>query len=188
MIKLTLKRSKITWVDIFSFLTPFLLSVLAFYLLGNVEIIGIELKGLGEILASMISFTSIIIGVLMALFCVIVSIQDSDVMKKLRENGGDKLLFGFSFETLMSNIILLILSLVLQVVKEYLRAEWVIKWGDFLVLLWVSISIYVLLSSIRTVYYLLILSMFQKDKTLRPETEGISQEDEEKLKDRYSKT
>lgn len=187
MIKLTLKRNKITLVDFLSFLLPLLLSALAFYFLGKVKIIGIELKGLGEILASMISFTSIIIGILMALFCVIVSIQDSDVMKKLRENGGDKLLFGFSFETLMSNIILLILSLVLQVVKEYSGAEWVIKWGDFLVLLWISISIYVLLSSIRTVYYLLIVSMFQKDKTLRPDTKRISQVDEENLKDKYSK-
>ncbi|MGK0551911.1 hypothetical protein ACSFB8_07470 [Enterococcus faecalis] len=124
-----------------------------------------HLPGLDSILESVINFTSIIIGVLIALFGIIVTITDKDVMKKLRKNRDDKVIFKYSLETLVSNFILLVYSIVMRSIIKFPND---LFHTQCMINIWVFVIFFSISSSIRTIYYLLLISFNQNDRTGRP--------------------
>lgn len=162
---------------------PFILSLSFACINFKLKIIDSTLPGLEKILESVITFTSIIIGILIALFGVVVTLSDTDVMKKLQQNKGDRVIFHYSLETLVTNFIVLILSIVMQSLIEFDPSLGLI---DFYVSIWFLFSLYSITSSIRTIYYLLLISFNQDNKSSRPNSSlGIS--DEERMALRANK-
>ena len=92
----------------------YIIGILVAWLNYRMDIININLAGLDSVLESIVNYTSIIIGVLIALFGIIVTLTDKDIMVKLQKGRGDKTIFRYSVETLISNFILLILTIFLQ--------------------------------------------------------------------------
>lgn len=127
--------------------------------------ITLALPGIEFIIDSIINYTSIIIGVLIALFGVVVALSDKDVMIKLQKKNDDKTIFKYSVETLISNFILLIFSISMQ---SLVRFDPPLQYIDYIISIWVGIIIFALISSIRTIYFLLMISFNQNDNSKRP--------------------
>lgn len=125
------------------------------------------LPGVDKVFDSVVNFTSIIIGVLIALFGVVITITDKDIMVKLQKNRGDKTIFIYSIETLLSNFALLILTIILQSLISF---ETQLSGTNFLVQFWFIILIFSVVSSIRTIFYLLLISFNQNDRSKRPKS------------------
>lgn len=178
---------KIKKGDFIPTILPIIISIIVFIACYYSDFINIELKGLNEVLNSIITFTSIIIGVLVALFSLIVSISDSDVMQELRSLKGDRTLFKYCLETLTSNFILLLESIIMQVMIGYFsNVEYITAFNIFLYV-WISSIFFVFSSSGRTIYYLLMISFNQKNNTVRPKKITLNIVESEKLKNDYSK-
>lgn len=178
---------KIKKGDLIPTILPTVLSGITFAACYYVDFINIELKGLDEVLNSIITFTSIIIGVLVALFSLIVSISDSDIMQELKSLKGDRTLFKYCLETLISNFVLLFESIIMQVIIGYFSNPNYLMLFTLFIYIWISSVIFVFSSSGRTIYYLLMISFNQKNNTLRPETKKISKAESEILRTNYSK-
>ncbi|EHD3774710.1 hypothetical protein ACWH4J_09070 [Enterococcus faecalis] len=139
-----------------------------------------NLPGLDSILESVINFTSIIIGVLIALFGIIVTITDKDVMKKLRKNRDDKVIFKYSLETLVSNFILLIASVIMQSIIKFPND---LFYTQCMINIWIFFIFFSISSSIRTIYYLLLISFNQNDQSSRPNSQyTITEERRDELR------
>lgn len=178
---------KIDKKDFLPTFLPTFLAVVVFVFCYFFDFINIHLKGLDAVLNSIITFTSIIIGVLIALFSLIVSISDSDIMQELKALKGDRTLFKYCLETLISNFLLLVESIFMQVLIEYFsNSDYVIFFNIF-IYVWISSIFFVFSSSARTIYYLLMISFNQKNNSIRPETKRIDKEDSKKLRERFSK-
>ena len=148
--------------------------------------INIDLKGLDDVFNSVITFTSIIIGVLVALFGIIVSISDTDIMLEIRRHRGEKALFIYCLETLISNFILLVISMIMQILINYSEYE-NMKIGITVVFyVWIFVTIYMLASSIRTIYYLLLISFNQNNNSNRPTGEQLSDEERTEVRNNFS--
>lgn len=165
-------------VDNLLMFLPSIIGVITFVVNFKYGIVSSSLPGLDKVVESIINFTSIIIGILTALFGVVVTLSDKDVMKKLQQNRGDKTIYKYSVETLLSNFVLLILSIVLQSLLEF---KPILFWTDCFLNLWISILMLALFSSIRTIYYLLLISFNQENKSKRPSSSLIISD--EKVKD-----
>lgn len=145
----------------------YIIGILVAWLNYGMDIININLAGLDSVLESIVNYTSIIIGVLIALFGIIVTLTDKDIMVKLQKGRGDKTIFRYSVETLISNFILLILTIFLQsVVKMEPHPDF----ANFTVQIWFFMFVFSIVSSVRTIFYLLLISFNQNDKTKRPES------------------
>lgn len=145
-----------------------------------ITLINKSLPGLESILDSVINFTSIIIGVLIALFGIIVTITDKDVMKKLQKDRGDKTIFKYSLETLISNFILLINSVIMQSVIRFPED---LPFTQLMMNIWVFLIFFSIASSIRTIYYLLLISFNQNDRSARPSSDyTLTDQEREELR------
>lgn len=163
---------------------PSIIAVITFIVNLKYGIVSNSLPGLDNVVESIINFTSIIIGILTALFGVVVTLSDKDVMKKLQQNRGDKTIYKYSVETLLSNFIVLILSIILQSLLEF---KPILFWTDCFLNFWVSILMLALFSSIRTIYYLLLISFNQENKAGRPQSSlTISDEEVKDLRKKNS--
>lgn len=164
-------------IDKIVFIVPWVPALLFLIINWKSRIITKTLPGMPAILDSIINFTSIIIGVLIALFGVIVTITDSDVMKKLKGSYGDKQIFKYSLETLISNFIVLVLSIVLQSLVEFSKQ---VQGTQLIINLWSFAVVFATCSSIRTIYYLLLISFNQNDETKRPKGRKTLTDDEKR--------
>ena len=131
------------------------------------NLVSSTLPGLDKVLESVITFTSIIIGILIALFGVVVTLTDKDIMKKLQKETGDRTIFMYSLETLLTNFVVLILSIAMQSIIEFNPS---LLWVDSYIDIWLFFVLFSLLSSIRTIYYLLLISFNQDNKGARPKS------------------
>lgn len=159
---------------------PVFIAIVISYFNIKYNTISSSLPGLDKVLESVINFTSIIIGILLALFGVVVTLSDTDVMKKLQQNRGDKTIFKYSIETMLTNFLVLILSIVLQSLLEF---EPKLFWIENFLYFWFFFVLYSLTSSIRTVYYLFLISFNQENRSSRPKSSlTISEEDRMRLR------
>lgn len=163
-------------------LFPILFSMSIFYLNIKYVVISSSLPGLEKVLESVINFTSIIIGILLALFGVVVTLSDKDVMKKLQQNRGDKTIFKYSIETMITNFIVLVLSIISQSLLDFSPK---LPWIDIYFYFWLFFVLYSLTSSIRTIYYLLLISFNQDDHSLRPSS-SLKMESDDRIKFRLN--
>ncbi|MDY3705191.1 hypothetical protein [Vagococcus lutrae] len=163
---------------------PFFFGIIMLYVNWKFKFISQKLPGIDSILDSIINYTSIIIGVLVALFGIIVTITESDVMKKLKGVNGDKIVFKYSLETLLSNFIVLILSIVLQSLTKF---EPTLKMTDTILIIWFFCLIYATVSSIKTIFYLLLISFYQDDKSKKPSsTSKMTKEKELEIQQKHT--
>lgn len=181
------EQFKLRKSDLIPTFLPTVLAIVSFMLLFFSDIFNSRLLGIEEVIDSIINFTSIIIGVLVALFGIIVTISDTDIMKKIREEKGERLLFRYCLETLTSNFLLLIFSIIFQVLVNYSSQEQLKNKVDCYSYFWFSLIIFVFVSSFRTIYYLLMISFNQNDNTQRPDSHKLDKEKSLDLRKRYSK-
>lgn len=159
---------------------PIIFATACSYFNIRYSIILSSLPGLDKVLESVINFTSIIIGILLALFGVVVTLSDTDVMKKLQQNKGDKTIFKYSIETMLTNFSVLLLSIILQSLLEFQPK---LFWLEIFLYFWFFFVLYALASSIRTIYYLLLISFNQENRSSRPNPSlTISEQDRMRLR------
>jgi len=175
---------KMKFIDKVIKILPWIIAIL-FLVINNIfNLVNIFLPGLQEIINSLITFTSIIIGILTALFGIIISLTDKEVMIKLQKNNDDKTIYKYSIETLLSNFLLLIFSIVLQSLTRFDPA---LSYINHVLTIWLGIIGFVLTSSLRTIYFLLLISFNHNDKSSRPVSEYKLRNDERrKLREKYS--
>lgn len=154
-------------IDFFLYALPLIVAVTVFFLNDRFLLVTKELPGVEKIIESIINYTSIIIGVLIALFGIVVALTDKDIMKKLQKNNKDNTIFRYCVETLISNFLLLAISIILQSIVQF-RSQ--ISYTQLILNLWISIVFFATASSIRTIYYLLLISFNQNDHSVRPES------------------
>lgn len=171
-------------IDRFYLFLPLLLGIACFFLNMKYPIITIHVPGLTNIIDSIINYTSIIIGVLTALFGIVVTLTDKDVMLKLQKNNDDKTIFKYGVETLISNFLLLVLSIVMQ---SLVRFESPLSYIDWILNIWSGIIVFSLTSSIRTIYFLLMISFNQNDNSQRP-VSNYTITEQERIELRQSKS
>lgn len=163
---------------------PLIFGTSCIYLNFKYTVVTIGLPGLDNIIESIINYTSIIIGVLIALFGIVVTLTDKDIMLKLQKNNDDKTIFKYGVETLVSNFLLLVSSIVMQSLVAFSTP---LPHMKLVVSLWLGAIVFSLISSVRTVYFLLMISFHQNDNSTRPKTDfTISDTDRQELRERKS--
>ncbi|MCR8969591.1 hypothetical protein [Facklamia sp. 7083-14-GEN3] len=140
-------------------------------------------EGIDNLFNHFITFSSIIVGVLIALFSVLISLDNTTIMKELERVEGEKLLVQFGTETLLSNLMLLVYTVMLQFLVSNQIFE---KYLNILISICLGIAITTLVSSIRTTYYFLIVPLNKNNKRIK-ENSPLTEEDKEKLQKKYSK-
>ena len=154
-------------IDYFLYALPLIVAVIVFFLNNRFLLVTKELPGIENIIESIINYTSIIIGVLIALFGIVVALTDKDIMRKLQKNNKDNTIFRYCVETLISNFLLLAISIILQSIVQFRNQ---IPYTQLILNLWVFIVFFATVSSIRTIYYLLLISFNQNDHSIRPKS------------------
>lgn len=162
-------------IDFFLYALPLIVAIIIFLLNDQFLLVTKELPGVENIIESIINYTSIIIGVLIALFGIVVALTDKDIMKKLQKNNKDNTIFRYCVETLMSNFFLLAISIILQSIVQFRNQ---IPYTQLLLNIWVSVVFFATVSSIRTIYYLLLISFNQNDHSVRPKSNYTINDDE----------
>lgn len=183
---MVISLGKIKFNDLLPTFLPLLLFIVTFILCFIIPGLNVNILGLNEILGSLITFTSIIIGVLIALFGIIVTLSETDIMQEIRDRKGDRSLFRYSIETLISNFVLLLLSILFQSLIYYKDNSDMYNFINFYFYVWISLTVFVLFSSARTIYYLLMISFNQNNINKRAETTTLEEEESENLRDKYS--
>lgn len=171
-------------IDKFYLFLPLFLGVLCSVLNLKYFIVTVSLPGLENIIDSIINYTSIIIGVLTALFGIVVTLTDKDIMIKLQKNNDDKTILKYGIETLLSNFFLLVFSIVMQSLIRFVTP---VQYIDQIISVWLGIIVFSLTSSIRTIYFLLMISFQQNDNSKRPKTNyTLSDAERKKLREENS--
>lgn len=78
-----------------------------------------NLLGFSSVLESVITFSSIIIGFYTAMYGVLLTLKDSDIMTAFRENKLTGILKFQLYDSLIASFLILILSILLQVLVKY---------------------------------------------------------------------
>lgn len=179
-------KTKFAFGDLIPTFLPTFFSLITFFLCLVLKFIDTNILGLGDMINSIITFTSIIVGVLIALFGIIVSLSEADIMREIRNRKGEKALFRFCIETLISNFVLLLQSIVFQGLINYKDEKNLTSFVNFFSYIWFSLVVFVLVSSCRTIYYLLMISFNQNNNSIRPTSEKLTQTESKSVRNRYS--
>lgn len=173
-------------IDKFYMYLPLILCGFVVYLNLNYNVVTYTLPGIENIIDSIINYTSIIIGVLTALFGIVITLTDKAIMIKLQKSNDDKTIFKYGIETLISSFFLLIYSIVMQ---SLIRFEIPVNFIQQIISLWLGAIVFSLSSSIRTIYFLLMISFQNNDNSKRPQTTyTISDLEREELRKGSSKS
>lgn len=78
-----------------------------------------KVSGFEHLLESVITFSSIIIGFYSAMYGVLITLKDSDIFMRFRENGLTGIFRAQLYESLSSSFVILVVSVSLQVLKNY---------------------------------------------------------------------
>nr|DAJ07209.1 MAG TPA: hypothetical protein [Caudoviricetes sp.] len=97
---------------------PFFFSVL-FLIIKDYFKINYSLKGYENILESIITFSSIIIGFFTAMYGVLITLKDSDVLRAFRRNGLTGILKYQLYDSLTVSFLVLVISVIMQGLENY---------------------------------------------------------------------
>ncbi|WP_270340066.1 hypothetical protein [Leuconostoc mesenteroides] len=117
-----------------------------------------KIIGFNDVLTSIVSFSAIIIGFYTAMYGVLISISDSDFMKKARKFNLDGLFKYQLYDSLAASFITFLISVVVQVMMNYNN-----KAADICFDIWVFCTAYFLATSFRSIS-LLIGVLFHHDQ------------------------
>lgn len=105
-------------IDYLSAIFPTISGIISFLLflwIGE----GYKLKGIDDVIGSIINFSSIIIGFYSAMYGILLTLKDSDIMRKFKENDLESHLKWQLYESLIFSFLILITSIALQVIINY---------------------------------------------------------------------
>lgn len=138
-------------------------------------------KGYGDVLESIISFSAIIIGFYTAMYGVLITLQNSDIMKIMRIRKVEWLLKYQLYESLVTSFLILILSIIMQVLKNY-----PIELTEIIFSIWISTLIIFSASTYGTIIILLKI-MFNNKREDFPVENDITQEQKDQINSTFEK-
>ena len=109
---------KITIGDIINFLYPTIFTIIIFLLAKKLNC-SYKVKGMNNVLSSIITFTSIVIAFYTSMYGILITIKDSRIMKEIRQNHVNGIFKYQLYESLIISFIVLILSIFLQISINY---------------------------------------------------------------------
>ncbi|MCP1640351.1 hypothetical protein J2T50_002087 [Streptococcus gallinaceus] len=158
---------------------PFIISALLAGVSYKLNLINANSKGLDNLFSNIINVFAVVIGVLIALFGILPSISGSEVIKRIREYEAEKQLLYFCKETL----ILSFLSLFSTIVIEFFNRNYDLQKYNFIFYLWLFVVCSALISSFRTVLYLLNISLLSSKEF--PEIQKMDESKSKEFKEKY---
>lgn len=163
---------------IFNLSYPLVVAILSIFFKLRINI-DFRIMGFEKVLESMITFSSIIIGFYTAMYGVLITLKDSDVMKTFRSKRLTGILRYQLYDSLIISFLVLVLSVALQVLINYPS-----NLTGSLTNIWFFIIGYFVATSFRAISLLLNI-MFHNEKAIDPKQE-IYESNEEK-KARYTR-
>lgn len=138
----------------------------------------VNFEGMPDVLNSIITFTSIVIGFYTAMYGVLITLENSDFFKRLRSNKADSVFKWQLYLSLVTAFITLILSIYLQGVSEY-----PFKLRHFVFLLWIFLVGFLFMTSFLSIS--LLLRVVFNHTQIKNETsdQNLSQNDKMKLRE-----
>jgi len=97
---------------------PFIIAILFLIIKSHFKL-DYNLKGYENILESIITFSSIIIGFFTAMYGGLITLKDSDVLKAFRLNGLTGILKFQLYDSLTASFLVLIISVIMQGLENY---------------------------------------------------------------------
>lgn len=134
-------------------------------------------EGMSDVLNSIITFTSIVIGFYTAMYGVLITLENSDFFKRLRSNKADSVFKGQLYLSLGTAFITLILSIYLQGVSKY-----PFNLRHFFFLLWIFLIGFLFMTSFQSIS--LLLRVVFNHTQIRNETsdQNLSPNEKKKLR------
>lgn len=144
-----------------------------------------KIKNFDGVLNSVITFSSIIVGFLGALLGILITIKNTRIIKEIKDNNEMNTLRYYFNEALILGFIVVIMSIIFQVLKDYHFA-----FVLYFFYIWFVFSAAFTLSSFRIIK-LLMKTFFKSDESEeRPSSnvDSINKEEREKMKTELTKT
>lgn len=139
-------RVKKNW---FNIIYPVLFGLIFLFLKFRLNI-NFTVKGFEHVLESIITFSLIIIGFYAIMYSVLLTLSNSTLMKEIKKQKLDTLVKFQLFDSLICSFVVLVISIVLQVLKNYNLAI-----TAYTFYLWVFILGYFSATSFRSISLLL---------------------------------
>lgn len=147
--------------------------------------VGIDhtIKGYDEVLNSIITFSSIIIGFYTAMYGVLLTLKEADIFKKFRELKIDKTFKIQLYESLVVSFLILIASIALQVLVNYEQ----LQLTQLFFYAWSFLLGYFVSGSFKTIQLLLKIMFNHEEKTKQSTVDDIPPTAREAMKERLRK-
>lgn len=150
-------RNKKWWEnDVLNLIYPLIIASFCLFLKNTITIKH-PIDGFGDVLSSITSFSSIIIGFYTAMYGVLLTLSNSDFMKKMKRENLQGLLKFQLYDSLIASFLAFIISVIVQVTRHYGGQISIISFN-----LWVFIVSYFVATSFRSISLLLNI-MFKHD-------------------------
>lgn len=104
--------------NVINILYPFILATIFLIVCLNYQI-NFKIKGLENVLESVITFSSIVIGFYSAMYGILLTLSNSNLMREFRKRKVNRIFKYQLYDSLISSFIVLIISITLQIFKNY---------------------------------------------------------------------
>lgn len=111
---------------------------------------GYEIKGFEKTLESIINFSAIIIGFYTAMYGVLLTLKNSDIFQNFKFHNAEKIVKFQLYESLISSFLILILSIALQILINYIN-----PFTNFICAIWLGTLFIFVVSTFRAISLLL---------------------------------
>lgn len=148
---------------------PLIVSV-AFLIICLKFDINFKIKGFENVLESVITFSSIVIGFYTAMYGILLTLSNTNLMKEFRNRRIDKIFKFQLYDSLITSFIVLIFSIVLQILKHYPS-----KAATIIFILWFTFIGYFIATTYRSIS--LLLRIFFTREVKLPNTNPKSEKD-----------
>ena len=142
-----------------------------------------KILGFNDVLTSIVSFSAIIIGFYTAMYGVLISISDSDFMKKARQYNLDGLFKYQLYDSLAASFITFLISVVVQVMMNYNN-----KATDICFDIWVFCTAYFLATSFRSISLLIGILFNHDQKKSGTSDEGMTETEKAAIREKINET
>lgn len=141
-----------------------------------------EINQFDKILDASITFTSIAIGFIAALLGILITIKDSEIVKRIFEEDEHKSLKSWFYEAFIIGVLLLISTCI-----NYVFLNDVNIWSTLFFYMWLSAIVWFAYSLFRIINVLMDVFFKSNDTEMRPESNRYSDEERQEAKKRLKK-
>ncbi|EUJ64839.1 hypothetical protein [Listeria fleischmannii] len=117
-----------------------------------------EIKGFDKVLESIINFSAIIIGFYSAMYGVLLTLKNSDIFKKFKFYGAEKIVKFQLYESLICSFFVLVSSIGMQILDNYINS-----FTNVICSIWLGAILVLMVSTFRSISLLLKI-MFNHDE------------------------